>query len=372
MSKNVLIGLIAVTCAAGLMQAQGRQGGGGRGRGAQGDQFPTAQQFASSKQTQQHIATAMKIARNDLVADAKAFCTPTGPQRPALARQAAGLAPEPDRLLEPIRMFENLYYLGFSDVGAWAIPTSDGIILFDALNNADEGRDVLVGGLRKVGLDPGQIKYLIIGHGHNDHTGGGLYVQNTYKPRILMGAPDWDTVVAGQRPDRPVMKRDMDVTDGQKLTLGDTTVTLVLTPGHTPGTIGILVPVKHQGRTHTALLLSGTQMPTRMSLAAFEHVFNDFAKKQNAETALGSHPGHPREQASGDGGSRAAVSRRPTSIPVRPGAIRPLPGHHARMRPRPAGRTGIGQLIARAIPRHRARQTRASGAAAASHRGWLA
>ena len=42
-------------------------------------------------------------------------------------------------------MFENLYYLGFSDVGAWAIPTSDGIILFDALNTADEGRDVLVG-----------------------------------------------------------------------------------------------------------------------------------------------------------------------------------------------------------------------------------
>ena len=290
MSKNVLIGLMVVTCAAGLVQAQGRQGGGGRGRGAQGDQFPTAQQFASSKQTQQHIATAMKIAGSDLVADAKAFCTPTGPQRPALARQAAGLAPEPDRLLEPIRVFENLYYIGFSDVGAWAIPTSGGIILFDALNNADEGRDVLVGGLKKVGLDPAQIKYLIIGHGHNDHTGGGLYVQNTYKPRILMGAPDWDTVVAGQRPDRPVMKRDMDVTDGQKLTLGDTTVTLVLTPGHTPGTIGILVPVKHQGRTHTALLLSGTQMPTRMSLAAFEHVFNDFAKKQNAETALGSHP----------------------------------------------------------------------------------
>ena len=143
MSKNVLIGLIAVTCAAGLMQAQGRQGGGGRGRGAQGDQFPTAQQFASSKQTQQHIATAMKIARNDLVADAKAFCTPTGPQRPALARQAAAL--RPNRIGCSSRFAcSRIYYLGFSDVGAWAIPTSDGIILFDALNNADEGRDVLV------------------------------------------------------------------------------------------------------------------------------------------------------------------------------------------------------------------------------------
>lgn len=289
MMKKTLIGLIVVACATAIMQAQGRQGG-GRGRGAQEERFPTPQQFAASKQTQQHIATAMKIAGNDLVTEAKAFCTPTGPQRPALARQAAGLAPEPDRLLEPIRMFENLYYVGFSDVGAWVIPTSDGIIVFDALNNADEGRDVLVGGLKKVGLDPAQIKYLIIGHGHNDHTGGGVYIQNTYKPRILMGGPDWNTVVAGERPDRPAMKRDMDVTDGQKLTLGDTTVTLMLTPGHTPGTIAMLMPVKHQGRTHTALILSGTQMPTRASLATFEHVFNDFAKKQNAETAIGSHP----------------------------------------------------------------------------------
>lgn len=289
MLRNVLTGIVIIASAATFAHAQGGQGG-GRGRGGQNENFPTAQQFDASKQTQQHVATAMKIAGSDLVPEAKAFCTPTGPQRPALARQAAGLAPEPDRLLEPIRMFENLYYVGFSDVGAWVIPTSDGIILFDALNNADEGRDVLIGGVKKIGLDPAQIKYLIIGHGHNDHTGGGLYIQNTYKPRILMGAPDWATVVAGQRPDRPVMKRDMDATDGQKVTVGDTTVTLVLTPGHTPGTIGILVPVKHQGRTHTVLLLSGTQMPTRASLAVFEHVFNDLAKKQNAEGALGSHP----------------------------------------------------------------------------------
>ena len=285
MTKTAIIGLVTIACGIAALQAQG----GGRG-GGQAERFPTAQQFAGSKEAQQHVAAAMKIAGSDLVEEARAFCSPTGPQRPALARQAAGLKPEPDRLLEPIRVFENLYYFGFSDVGAWAIPTSDGIILFDALNNADEGRDVLVGGLRKVGLDPAQIKYLIIGHGHNDHTGGGVYIQNTYKPRVLMGAPDWETVVKGARPDRPAMKRDMDVTDGQKITVGDTTVTLMLTPGHTPGTIGMLLPVKHRGRTHTALILSGTQFPTRQSLATFEHVFNDFAKKQNAETALGGHP----------------------------------------------------------------------------------
>ena len=42
---------------------------------------------------------------------------------------------------EPIRVFENLYYIGFNDVGAWAVETSEGIILIDTLNSPDEARD---------------------------------------------------------------------------------------------------------------------------------------------------------------------------------------------------------------------------------------
>lgn len=260
------------------------QRGGGRGNTL------TDKQLAESREAQKHIAAAMALAKSDLVNEARAFCTATGPQRVALARQAAGLPPLEDRPLEPIKIFENLYYIGFSDVGAWAIPTSDGIILIDALNSSDEARDILVPGLKKVGLDPSRIRYIILGHGHNDHTGGASYLQNTYGARVLMGGPDWDLALKNPRPDRPQPKRDMDATDGQKLTLGDTTVTLALTPGHTPGTLAILVPVKHRGQTHTAMIMSGTQMPTRQSLAAFEHVFNDFARTQKAETALGSHP----------------------------------------------------------------------------------
>jgi metallo-beta-lactamase class B len=285
MLQKLLTGIIVTTCAVALWpSAAAGQRGGGRGG------FPTEKQYAESKETQKHVAAAMALAKSDLVNEAKAFCTPTGPQRVALARQAAGLPQLEDRPLEPIKVFDNLYYFGFSDVGAWAIPTSDGIILMDTLNSADEARDILVPGLKKVGLDPARIKYIVLGHGHNDHTGGAAYLQNTYGARVLMGGPDWDMVQKNQRPDRPQPKRDMDVTDGQKLTLVDTTITLALTPGHTPGTLAMLVPVKHRGQTHTARILSGTQMPTQQSLAAFEHVFNDFAKKQKAETALGGHP----------------------------------------------------------------------------------
>ena len=167
MLKRLLAGIVVATCmvAAWPSEVAGQRGG----RGAN---FPTEKQLAESKEAQKHVAAAMALAKSDLVTEAKAFCTPTGPQRVALARQAAGLPQLEDRPLEPIKIFDNLYYLGFSDVGAWAISTSDGIILMDALNSPDEARDILVPGLKKVGLDPARIKYLVIGHGHNDHTGG--------------------------------------------------------------------------------------------------------------------------------------------------------------------------------------------------------
>ena len=81
MPKKYIAIALATTCAAAIVQAQG--GRGGRG---QGEAFPSAEQFADSAQAQQHVAAAMRIAGTDVAAEAKALCTPTGPQRPALAR----------------------------------------------------------------------------------------------------------------------------------------------------------------------------------------------------------------------------------------------------------------------------------------------
>ena len=43
-----------------------------------------------------------------------------------------------------------------------------------------------------------------------------------------------------------------------KLTLGDTTVEIVATPGHTPGTLSYVFPVKDQGRTVMVAYSGGT------------------------------------------------------------------------------------------------------------------
>jgi len=299
MLKNALAGMIVTVCMLTAWQSQVAGQGGGRGRGntAPPAGFPTEKQFAESKEAQRHVAAAMTLAKADLVDQAKAFCTATGVQREAVAREAQGLAPVPDVRIEPVKVFDNLYYIGFNDVGAWAIPTSDGIILIDALNTVQEAETVFAPDLMKVGLNPANVKYVIVGHGHADHWGGASYFQDKYKARVGLTTTDWEMVervnpnANAQQANRPRPKRDLILTDGQKITLGDTTITIGITPGHTPGSLAMFVPVKHHGTPHTAMIMSGTQMTSAASFAAFQHVFNDIARPLKAETALNSHPG---------------------------------------------------------------------------------
>ena len=253
--------------------------------------YPTDSQWANSTEGQQHIAAARAAATPGLMSEFERTCTALGPQRPALLVEAAGQTRAPRVQVEPIRMFDNLYYFGFGDVGSWAISTSDGIILIDALNTPQEAEEIVIPGLRQMGLDPAQIKHVIVGHGHNDHVGGVSYIQDTYPGAdIMMTAADWDLSFANPRPDRPRPTRDVVVTHGQKVTLGDTTVTLAVTPGHTPGSLGFFIPVTHNGASHTVLLLSGVlQTPTPEDLVGLERVLNE-ARAMNVQAVLNGHP----------------------------------------------------------------------------------
>src|SRR5499427_8506492 len=139
---------------------------------------------------------------------------------------------------EPVKVFDNLYFVGMTEYSSWAVNTTDGIILIDAIYDYSI-EDEVANGLPKVGLDPNKIKYVIVSHGHVDHAGGAKFLQDRFGAHVIMGAADWDLLerTGGAWP-KP--KRDMTATDGQRLTLGDTTLTLYLTPGHTLGTISTL------------------------------------------------------------------------------------------------------------------------------------
>ena len=251
----------------------------------------TERQWQETKEAQAHVAAAMAIAKPDLLQEAANLCSARGPQRPAVLRQEAGLPPVPRQTLEPTKIFDNLYYIGFNDIGAWALTTSQGIIVIDSLNTPEEAEKILIPGMEKAGLDPKQIKYVIVGHGHFDHFGGTPYLQRTYKAHVLMSGVDWDFIASSPQRNRELPMRDVAVTDGQTLTLGDTTLTMMLTPGHTPGSIAILIPLKDRGKPYVAFMPSGGfAAPDRPSLAAMERAL-DAAKKQKAVALLSGHPG---------------------------------------------------------------------------------
>lgn len=191
---------------------------------------------------------------------------------------------------EPVKVFDNLYFFGQSEYSVWAITTSQGIIVLDTIFDYSV-EDEVADGMKKMGLDPATIKYAVVSHAHPDHDGGARYLQEHYGTRVIMSPADWDVLdkqTVGTKP-----KRDIEATDGQKLTLGDTTVTLYITPGHTPGTISSVFPVKDNGATHIVALWGGVGLNTNRDAVekyiASAQRFRAIAKQAGADIILTNH-----------------------------------------------------------------------------------
>src|SRR5207245_1308713 len=217
-----------------------------------------------------HVAAAKAAAGTDFAGVFSRICaeavpreTPATP-RPAAARPA-GPPPHSEWHAEPVKVFDNLYFLGQAEYSVWAVTTSAGVILIDSIFDYSVD-DEVVGGMKKLGLDPASIKYVVISHGHSDHSGGAKYLQDRFNARVILAAADWDLLDKSTQT-RP--RRDMVATDGQKLTLGDTTLTLYSTPGHTMGTLSTLIPVTDHGTPHVAAAWGGTAFNWMANRAAY-------------------------------------------------------------------------------------------------------
>jgi metallo-beta-lactamase class B len=247
-----------------------------------------------------HVAAAKAAAAQDHT-EIFGLCAPPAPSPQRGQTPPAQPQGPPDRSqwhAEPVKVFDNLYFVGQTEYSAWAVTTSEGIILVDAIWDYSVD-DEVVGGLKKLGLDPAAIKYVLVSHGHIDHAGGAKYLQDRFRARVILSAADWD-LIGRNTGAWPKPKRDMVATDGQKLTLGDTTLTLYLTPGHTPGTISTLIPVKDGGKSHLVAEWGGTgfnftiapDKPRRFWFETYiksAERFRDVVAKAGADALIANH-----------------------------------------------------------------------------------
>ena len=123
----------------------------------------------------------------------------------------------------------------------------------------------MIDNIRKIGVDPKSIRYIILSHGHLDHFGGAAKIQAASGARVVAAEEDWKLIEqVGSRPGRGgappprVPKRDMVVKDGDSLTVGGQTLTFHVTPGHTPGVVTTEGITLHDGgKPYRAIVWGG-------------------------------------------------------------------------------------------------------------------
>lgn len=254
-----------------------------------------------------HLEAAERAAGSDLRTWMR-LCQPASATRPTVGDEGlAKLIATPGPAAAAA--FDNLVYLGSGWVSAWALKTSDGIVLIDALNTAEEVDRLIVGGMKQLGLDPGDIKVVLVTHGHGDHYGGAQRVKEiaaAAEPRVVMSELDW-TMTRTQlefasplwpSPPRFDPERDVAARDLQVLRQGDAQVLLPITPGHTMGTISPIVEVRAGGRTHRAVIWGGTSFNFGRDLPRLEAYIQStvrmrqLVREHGVDVLLSNHPSY--------------------------------------------------------------------------------
>lgn len=198
--------------------------------------------------------------------------------------------------LKPTKVFDNVYCIGSVSVVAWVIETSDGLILIDSMWD-DRDAKLIEEGIKGFGLDPKDLKYIILSHGHGDHYGGANYLRNKYAAKVVLTKTDTDLMynlnTGANSPRSPKTKVDIYSKDKDVIKLGDTSITILETPGHTAGCSSFIFPVKYKGKEYTAVLWGGTGLPKEKELVAKYKESAEYFKKEalsrNALVSLTAH-----------------------------------------------------------------------------------
>jgi len=189
--------------------------------------------------------------------------------------------------MQPFKIIGNVYFVGTFQASSHLIDTGDGLILIDT--GYANTLYMVVDAIHRLGFDPRDIKYIVNTHWHGDHTAGTASLAGVTGAKTLIGRKDREKALEFFTP-------DILLDDGDILSLGNTTISFMETPGHTEGTLSFFFDVEDGGKTYRVGSFGGaganTLVPGRLYYEGCREDYRNSIhrlKKEKVDVFIGNH-----------------------------------------------------------------------------------
>jgi metallo-beta-lactamase class B len=206
--------------------------------------------------------------------------------------------------VEPFRIIGNIYYVGANEITSYLIVTPAGMILIDG--GFAETAPMIRANVAELGFNIHDVKILLNSHAHFDHAGGLAELKRVTGAEFYASAPDLPILARGgyddpQFGDRLLfspIEADHVVRDNDRITLGDTTLTAHITPGHTKGCTTWTMTATDQQKRYDVVFLCSASVPSEYNLVTnpkYPNEIGDYRRtfavlaKLPCDVPLGSH-----------------------------------------------------------------------------------
>jgi metallo-beta-lactamase class B len=192
----------------------------------------------------------------------------------------------------PFRIMDNLYYVGTKELASFLFVTPEGDILMNS--NYESSVPVIRANVEKLGFKFSDVKILVAGHAHPDHVEGDAMLKELTGAQVVVGRVDADKTKEF-RPGGKEHPIDRLVDEGDTVSLGGTTLTAHLMPGHTRGCLAWSTTLKENGKSYYTFIECSLNGQFLQTLDNYPGMLSDFratfkkARTFPVEVFLSSH-----------------------------------------------------------------------------------
>ena len=158
-----------------------------------------------------------------------------------------------DGYVSPFRLCGNVYFVGTWQASSHLIDTGAGLILIDT--GYENTLPLVLDSICALGFDVRDVRYIVNTHWHDDHTGATAALAARSGAKTLIGAKDAENA-------KKYFTPDVLVREGDTLSLGDTVLHFLETPGHTKGTLSLFFEVTEGEKRYRLGMFGGAGINT--------------------------------------------------------------------------------------------------------------